>query len=978
MHIRNLTSIPLYVMQSDSYGLPTAKVSQTIAVGASITVSQTGEFYIAVAVSDSMKLWGKQLATEQSTAYATVDTIQANEKLSTRPSTLHVYYLTQYTLTSDASVVTDYYSLNGVLKGSSSDYVTFAEITPTDGIVLNYSDCFTIDQIANSVLNPKHYLSTSYYGTTETDTITNHVIFSVASGKKITSDISYAYTAGGRSFVDTVTHDDTKSQYETSYAFSAQRHPTAYYLTADSEDAPITITLTNNTSHCTVTMSPTEPTQGEEITVTIKATSTWYFKTAPTVNGHTVTTYNEASGTNPNVQYTYTLTASDTANITTVTVAGTPVRRVQFYSQLSNCSYTTTPAVVTFDNDDCTITITANSGYDFVDATNSTVYIRLYTGSVLTDYYPTYNDAKTVATLTITASQIATLTTGENAITIIAQADSSDRSISMAKGTLQDCSLSYTPTAPNRKDVITYTFTPSTGYRFTVAPYVTKVDSSGSTTKYTATLNNHGLTATLTLASDQTRNAYALDPYGVAVEISTITVDFSSFDGHLDSASYTITPSTPKQGDAVTITVTALSSYWFYNTTVPTCNDTNMTVSDDYLTATISYTSEQTWNISKFTIVAVAVRQPQQIKPTGETSSCSVSFPNIILQGDTVTFLFVANNGYYFVESPTVTITDVSTATETFTGALEKDNTQCKVTVETKQTTQQIDYYGIAQISPDVPQISYSFINGYVLTNDELKELAKVRFVEQTTETTLKDASTSSQLQTTVSNELIDLGQYVTSLKRFYVDIPTSIDATVVLGTMDTKVTAKLVSSDTVEIDCGTIHVNTNNGNVNDYTNTTAKLFLPFIGQQTIDIMTIMDKDVNLKYKVSTISGACVATITADNKTQYEFTGNVAERIPYIMNYNEATMLNSYFDVQANTLFDFTPTLLITYHANKTLNGNLLIVDHDYTSRINNLTGGYYCIDDVTLLTDTTQLPQTIPNDEMDMIVQILQNGIIK
>lgn len=976
MHIRNLTSIPLYVMQSDSYGLPTATVAQTIAVNSSISVSQTGEFYIAVATSDSIKLWGKQLATDQSTAYTTASTIVANEKLTTRPSTLHVYYLSQYTLTDDSSVVSDYYCLNGVLNGSSSDYVTFAEITPTDGIELSYSDCFTIEQITNSVLNPKQYLSSSYYGTTETDTMTNHVKFSVNSGKKLTSDITYRYTGGGRNFYTTVTHDDTKSEYEATYSFSAQRLPEKYTLTATYEDAPITITLTNNTSHCNVTMSPTAPTQGTAITVTIKAYSYYYLKTAPTVNGNTVTSYNEASGTNPNVEYTYTLSASDTSNITTVTVAGDAVRRIHFSnnSTLTNCSYSTTPSPVTFDNDDCVLTITANTGYDFVDAGTSNLWVRLYTGSSFTDYYPTLNDAKTVATITFTSSLLATLTTGDDAITIYAIADSSDRSISVSKGTTQDCSFTYTPTSPQRKQPITFTFTPSTGYRFTVAPTVTKVDSSGSTTTYTSTLANHGLTATLKLTNSNTSNAYTLDPYAVAVAISSIEIDFSAFDGHLDSATYTITPSSPKQGDDVTITVTAIDSYWYYNTTVPTVNDTDMTVSDDYLSATISYTSEQTWSISKFTIVAVAVRQPQQIIPTGETSSCGVTFPNIILQGDTVTFLFTANNGYYFVESPTITVTDVSTATETFTGALDKNNTECKITVETKQTTQSIDYYGIAQISPDVPQISYSFINGYVLTNDNLKELAKVRFIEQTTETTLKDASTSSQLQTTVSNTLIDLGQYVTSLKRFYVDIPTSIDATVVLGTMDTKVTAKLVSADTVDIDCGTVHINRRNNNVNDYTNTTAVLFLPFIGQQTIDIMKIMDKDISLTYKVSTISGACVATLKRDSTTIYEFTGNVAERIPYIMNYNEATMLNSYFDVEANTLFDFTPIIVVTYHQNKNINGVLLIADNTYTAQIQTLGGGHYCIEDVIVPTNT---PQTIPSDEMDLIMQILQNGII-
>lgn len=981
MVIYNLTSIPLYVMQSDQYGLPTATAAQTISVNGSVSVSQTGEFYIGVKRSDSTKLIGKQLATNQSQSTATAAAIQTDAQRATRPTSLHVYYLSEYTDT-DGNEVKDYYCLNGLLDTTDkNNIVTFAEITPpsTNTIALDFSDCFAIDELAIGVLNTKEYIS-GRYGTTETDSIFNHIKFHVVSGKKLTSDISFGYFAGGRNFSNTITNDATQTTYESILSWGTQREFESYDLTADSETAAIDITLVNNTKHATVVMLPTGAKQGDQITVTVLAYDKYYFKTPPTLNG-VAFTETQSAGSNPNRRYRKVLSATDTANITTVTVDGIPAQRVVIskYSTLTNCSYKTTPTNATLD-EALTITVTANSGYDFIDSTNNNLYARVvFEGGGYSEYYPTLNDAKTVATFRWSAAEVATFTTATNVdtVSLYCEAASSDRSVSIS-GTKQDCVVTWEPKTIDRKQSIVFTFTANSGYYFTTAPTVNVVTTAGGVNSLTSTLQNHGLSATLTLSTTDTANASTLDYSAIATTIPSITVDVNSWDGHLDSATYEVAPKNPKKGDNITVVVTALDSYWFRKQN-PTANGEPMTISDDFLSATVNYTANESWNLSKIDIKAVAVKQPIQIHPTGETSSCNVTFPNIILQGDTVTFLFVANDGYYFVETPTVTVTDVNTTTETFTGELTNDNTQCAISVVTKQTTQTIEYYAIAQINPDVPQISYSFLNGYVVSNENLKELAKVRFVEQTSTTTLVDASKSSQLQTTVSNELIDLGQYVTSLRRFYVDMPTSIDATVVLGTMDTKVKAKLLAADTVEIDCGTVHINENNRNVNDYNNTTVRLFLPFIGMMTLDADLIMNKDVNIKYKVSTISGACIATISTGTIPLFEYTGNVSERIPYIMNYNEATMLNSYFDVQANTLYDFTPVILVVYHPNINPNNSLIIPFQQYANRIQTLQSGkYYRVDDVTLLTDTTTLPQSIPNDELDMIIQVLQNGFVR
>lgn len=57
-------------------------------------------------------------------------------------------------------------------------------------------------------------------------------------------------------------------------------------------------------------------------------------------------------------------------------------------------------------------------------------------------------------------------------------------------------------------------------------------------------------------------------------------------------------------------------------------------------------------------------------------------------------------------------------------------------------------------------------------------------------------------------------------------------------------------------------------------------IYLPFIGYQELDIDECRDKTINLKYRIDILSGACLALISINGRTVYQFTGNCMTQLP--------------------------------------------------------------------------------------------------
>lgn len=74
---------------------------------------------------------------------------------------------------------------------------------------------------------------------------------------------------------------------------------------------------------------------------------------------------------------------------------------------------------------------------------------------------------------------------------------------------------------------------------------------------------------------------------------------------------------------------------------------------------------------------------------------------------------------------------------------------------------------------------------------------------------------------------------------------------------------ANRVSSDYIDFDCGTLTIPSKYKNFLDFTQTKAKIYLPFIGMVDISPQYFYDCTIGLKYRFSVIDGTCVAFLTS-------------------------------------------------------------------------------------------------------------------
>lgn len=126
--------------------------------------------------------------------------------------------------------------------------------------------------------------------------------------------------------------------------------------------------------------------------------------------------------------------------------------------------------------------------------------------------------------------------------------------------------------------------------------------------------------------------------------------------------------------------------------------------------------------------------------------------------------------------------------------------------------------------------------------------------------------------------------QSIIGVHKIFATPATSGAGNITVGYLDSGVSANLVSNQYTDIDCGTVKVSEQFGNVFDYTDTHVRLYLPFIGIVDLDTADVMRGSVKVVYHVDVITGACLADVkvTRDGVggTLYQFAGDAAVRYP--------------------------------------------------------------------------------------------------
>lgn len=145
----------------------------------------------------------------------------------------------------------------------------------------------------------------------------------------------------------------------------------------------------------------------------------------------------------------------------------------------------------------------------------------------------------------------------------------------------------------------------------------------------------------------------------------------------------------------------------------------------------------------------------------------------------------------------------------------------------------------------------------------------------------LWDASIVRQLVELFTNNPMDA---IISLHQIYATPATGSAQHIILGCLDSGVSADVVTDQYVTIDCGTVNVPELYGDARDYTGVQCEVFLPFIGLRTLDCHDVICCSVNIVYHIDVYTGSTLAEIRVSKQgvtqTLYTFEGNCSVQIP--------------------------------------------------------------------------------------------------
>ena len=317
-----------------------------------------------------------------------------------------------------------------------------------------------------------------------------------------------------------------------------------------------------------------------------------------------------------------------------------------------------------------------------------------------------------------------------------------------------------------------------------------------------------------------------------------------------------------------------------------------------------------------------------------------------VLEGGTYNFVLHSVDGFLFKTNPNWTMGEETgqfdlNASDKTTATI-KWNLYPYITISGNLSIQ-----ANATISAS---LKYGFVSIYNPTYDEVDELSKLRFYSM------------------AGSEVLDLSQYIISFRKLYVDIPQIARELVYFGGHNTNVSSNIVTTNFIETDCGTITIDEHNKNSLDYNGVEIDLYLPFIGNISLNPNQVYGKPLRLVYRTNPLNGDCVAFILSDNVQIAYSQGNVSFDIPINFKYGN---LNNY-GTNDNALYMAGLQPYIEVRTNRQYqNMNSRLLHNNLWVQISDCSG-YVLFSNVEL-----HPVNRINKDEWDEIVSLLQGGII-
>ena len=455
--------------------------------------------------------------------------------------------------------------------------------------------------------------------------------------------------------------------------------------------------------------------------------------------------------------------------------------------------------------------------------------------------------------------------------------------------------------------------TAESGFEFTSQPTAVYT-ANGLSNTIKGVISDNKLTATITLSSGITGITTDISVTGNATAIVVPVTHIV----HYTLANCTSSGETTYYDNSdLVITLTANTGYVFKAENLPRAywhsaiqgdNTVNATLQNSGKNAVITIPSGISYDITNDTIEISGTAESESGNHTHNILyTLSNSTHNDVTQytdNETINIeltadadcLFSADNkpkiSYTYIQdnpfAPTVGMT------EDFT--LSADRKKALFTLSGYAISGDIEVTGVATVQTPV-ETDYGIITIYKPSAENLDAISRLRF--------------TIGVDTEGLPQVGDIAQYISVLKKFYIDIPTTKSEPVKLQNyVLTDVVSPLIENDRMTIDCGSITVTGMYGNAIDLKADTS-IYLPFCnGLNSISTDKIMNKIVRLVYEVSLLNGQCVAKLydTANNVLA-TFNGDVSIDIPFMSDWQ--TAINGKIGNNVQFLYGFTPFIQI-------------------------------------------------------------------
>lgn len=147
----------------------------------------------------------------------------------------------------------------------------------------------------------------------------------------------------------------------------------------------------------------------------------------------------------------------------------------------------------------------------------------------------------------------------------------------------------------------------------------------------------------------------------------------------------------------------------------------------------------------------------------------------------------------------------------------------------------------------------------------------------------LGDELWSDNIFTQISNTVLKPTDFIVNLSLLPVDVGGVTKLIKAGKILLNGAEGTLISQQFIRVDCGTLEVKKKWGGAIDY-QTDVSIFLPFIGEQSLNANEVIGATLNVIYTVDILSGSCIASVRVikDNldAVLYQFSGNMASNFP--------------------------------------------------------------------------------------------------